>query len=197
MPSPGGSVSRRRFANERRRMIAWTAAAQPFTPTFTRRRWSPFFSVLFFLPRVEMRVTNIGAAIDYATLAFEVAAYEGEIGSVSSIQFGWSDTEHHEIGQWASDETKVLRLTIRSSSLPRDGTYVARVRISQLKDVTTPQVAALGGVQRVGTGESWLAFLLEYFRVEPTSTVMTFWGVIGTLAAATAAFLAVVVSLVR
>jgi hypothetical protein len=191
------AVTVAKAARRPRGFIEWTAPGEPFTFVVTRRLWPPFFSVLYFLPRVKMEITNDGGAIEYATAAFEVARYDGPIGEVPTLKIGWTDTQHHEIGPWATGDKRMLQLKIRSRSLPHAGTYVARVRISRLQNATPPAVAQQGGRVRVGTGEAWVAYLFEYFRVEPTSTVLTFWVVCGTLAAAAAALVTALVSLLR
>jgi len=190
--------SRSRALRRPRGFIEWSASGEPFTFVVTRPAWPPFFSVLFFRPRVRLTITNDGPPIDYATITLEVARYDGPIGEAPGFQGPWTDTEHHEIGAWPSGvQERRVRLTIRSRSLPHAGTYVARIRVSRMQDSTPPDVAAKGGRVYVGTGQEWIAVLAEYFRVEPTSTVLTFWAVVGTLGAAVAALAAALVALVR
>jgi hypothetical protein len=187
--------NRWRLGRRNRHVIGYMspASARPFSVRFVRRRWPPFFSTLFFLPRLKMVATNNGDPYEFAVLRFEVRPYVA-LASVSAQPPGWTETQHREVGHWRHDETKAFRLKMHASSLPEDGTYEARVRVSESQVVEAP---VFDGLLRLDVGPESEFSLHEYFRVEPASTVLTFWAVVGTLITAAAALGAAVASLVH
>jgi hypothetical protein len=188
-------IKRWRLDRRTRRIIAYMspASAGPLAVRFVRRRWPPFFSTLFFLPRLKMVATNNGDPYEFAVLRFEVRPYVAA-ASGGAQPPGWTETQHREIGHWRHDETKTFGLKMHASSLPEDGTYEARVRVSESQVVEAP---VFDGLLRLDVGRQSEFSLHEYFRVEPASTVLTFWAVVGTLITAAAALGAAIASLVR
>jgi hypothetical protein len=186
--------ARTRASQRPRGFIESTYPSQPFTIMPQRPMWPPFFSVLFFLPRIRFIFTNEHSPIKRVSAALEVAAYDGPIGDLPSAAplLNWTDTQHHEIGEWPKGERRRFTMTIRSPSLPHPGTYAARVRLTLRRQTDPPEDADRG----IGVSE-WVAYLFEYFRVEPTSTVLTFWAVVGTLGAALAALATALVALLH
>jgi hypothetical protein len=68
------------------------------------------------------------------------------------------------------------------------GTYVARVQVAKLVPIGPGTWAGEGPVVTVEPA--------EYFRIEPTSSVLTFWIVIGTLITGIATLFVAIASLV-
>jgi hypothetical protein len=177
----------------RGRRLEWTAG--PTHPLGAKcdvrvRRWPPFFSVLFFLPRIEVALTNDGQPIERGSATLWVIDYDGPIGDRGELRNrAWNDTAHQEVTNWSTGGTRIFRFTIRSRNLAHEGTYVARVEVARFRP--------LGGGTWAGEGPILTLELLEYFRVEPTSTVLTFWAVVGTLVTAVVALVVAVTTLVR
>lgn len=106
----------------------------PLEVKFERGWWPPFYSTAVFRPRLRIEVTNVGETIGMAHLQLDVRPYDGPIGELPSAKEGWVDTAHLHVDEpWKAGTSRSWRTQVRSSSLPRDGTYAARLWVTKFE----------------------------------------------------------------
>jgi hypothetical protein len=157
-----------------RRVLEWTAGGDhPFTFVLRQPWWPPFYATAFFLPRLKVEIKHAGAVLPMTSFGLYVGAYDGPVGEIPSADIAWVDTVHFQVdGDWQPGETRRFALTVRSRNLPHEGTYVLKLLVT--KFVRQHH----GGLD--GSGIHTI-YVVDYFRVEPISSVLTFGLVVSTL----------------
>jgi hypothetical protein len=198
------------------RHLEWVAGGDhPFSFELRQPWWPPFYATTFFLPELDVKITNEGDELPDTSFGLYVRAYDGPIGSIPSLTDDWVDTVHEPVkGPWRTGESKRISFTVRARSLPHEGTYVLKILATKFVPLGTlreeimrvvgeddvPEVtgkavmrSSLWALENQGVdpdapqpgafrGESLHTIhVVDYFRVEPLSSVLTFMVATGSL----------------
>lgn len=170
----------------RRHSIALSSGHGPQHFGFAVRAkwWPPFAATDFLAPRYEIRITNPGEPIEGLRLQVAVAPYKGSLEELPQLNYQWRPVvEYRHLGPMGKEQSRTTHVTIPTGVLD-EGTRVVRLHL---------MVGTTKGVPPGQThySSATFAWLREYLRVEPLSSVLTLLVAVGTLLTA-AATLAIV-----
>jgi hypothetical protein len=123
-----------------RRALTWSAtSSHSFDLEVKRPRWPPFYATAAFLPRVKVRLRNMGEMVPRASVEASVSEYEGPIGSANSHAGPWEQAAHEFFDEpWPPAAARKLTINVPSRALPRSGTYLLRISVTQWHPQGTP-----------------------------------------------------------
>jgi hypothetical protein len=183
--------------------------------------WPPLYATAFFLPRVKLRITNDGPAIDAASIAVDACESDGPIGAAPSITDGWLEAHNEPSKPWPTGEAWRFTFTIAGRTIPRPGTYIVRIRVTRWRRQGPPEEELSRQLREQAEGKAaprateflikqfaegeprearraeqvFAGTVIDYFRVEPLSSVLTFAIATGSLLAALASLTLALVAL--
>lgn len=143
--------------------------------------WPPFAAVEFLAPRYRVEIVNRGEAMDGIRVQVAVTPYQGELGEYPHAPKQWREVvPYQDLGPLPANGRCVLNVTIPTGLLD-SGTYAFRLHVVRESRGQSPT----GGTRWRGHAVS-TAWLKEYLRVEPLSSVLTLAVASGTLLTAIA-----------
>jgi len=94
--------------------------------------WPPLFSDQWFLPRLKLRIKNLGKAVQRGSIEIDITEFDNvkELAQVGSYRGPFQDVFHYEISDLLPG--KQVKFTFRiASRFLRPGEYVLRVMLKQ------------------------------------------------------------------
>lgn len=141
--------------------------------------WPPFAATDFFAPRYEIEVTNPGPDAEGINIQVAVAPYSGNLEELPQLPYQWREMiSYKPLGPLKNGHSRTMHVTIPTGLL-EEGTHVVRLHIMVDSTVGLPKG------QR-GSSSAAFAWLQEYLRVQPLSSVLTLIVALGTLLTALA-----------
>lgn len=143
--------------------------------------WPPFAATDFLAPRYQVKITNPSEPVEDVQLQVAVAPYRGSLEDLPPLPNQWREAIHYRsLGAMKKGQSRTAHVTIPTGLLD-EGTHVLRLHLMVGSTVDVPP-------GQIHYSSALFAWLREYLRVEPISSVLT-------LAVATGTFLTALATL--